>query len=177
LATINHPEAQWFDPPLEPEESLEVYFAATQKLEHENHARMNRHAFAVLIYRSSGNPPMEIIYQSRSLETHAQRGNLGALLTIFECLTLNEAEDHEVNIYTAEQYILGLPHRVGAWIEDRKKRSVRDLYEKLLPYVSNGAWPRVHLIRQPKGGLHGQRRKGALGLANDELSRLFPPIE
>src|SRR5262249_6825772 len=136
-----------------------------------------RHAFAVVIHRSSDNVPMVICHQSKSTETHAQRGNLGAVLMIFECLTRNEAQDNEVIIYTAEEYILGLRLHVRTWIADKKKRSVRDLYEKLLPYVSDGAWPRVHFMRQPKGGLHGKRRDYALALANGELAQLFPVAE
>jgi hypothetical protein len=165
------------DPPLQPGENLEVYFAATHKLQHEDPSGLNRHAFAVVIHRSSGHAPIEIRPpQSRSSETHAQRGNLGAILTIFEWLNLNEAQDHEVTVYTAEAYLLGLRSQIGTWINDRKKRSVRDLYEKLSPYLGNGAWPRVNFMRQPKGGLHGQRRGQALDLANEALSRLFPAI-
>ena len=170
------PSIERFNPPLQPEESLEVYFAATQRLRHEDPSGLDRHAFAVVIHRSSGNQPVVICHQSRSSETHAQRGNLGAVLTIFECLEANSAQDHEVTIYTAEAYILSLRSQVGSWIKDKRKRSVRDLYERLRPYVSNGAWPRVHFMRQPKGGLRGERRAQALGLANEELSRVFPPI-
>jgi hypothetical protein len=179
---MDHPTPQRFVPELEPDETLEAYFAATHKLEHEDASGLNRHAFAMAINRSratpggvaSDNGPMVRCHQSRSADTHNQRGNLGAVLTIFECLIRNEAQDHEVTLYTAEDYILGPRSLVRTWIADRKKRSVRDLYEKLLPYVSDAAWPRVHLMRQPKGGLHGQRRDYALALANGEL---FPSIK
>src|SRR5437773_7080739 len=77
------------DPPLTPEEAIEAYIAASD----ERHRGPRRHAFAVILHFSSGRDPIEITSpQSTSPGTHAQRANLGAIITMLEWLVLNQAQ-------------------------------------------------------------------------------------
>jgi len=161
---------QPINPPLDPGETLEVYYFTAA------HAVGPRsHAFAVVIHRSSSKPTIEIISPpSLSPETHNQRGNLGAVITVFEWLELNQAQDHDVTIYSPDDHILMLPEKVAAWAKDRK-RSCRDLYEKLLPRPKG--WPRVQFMRPPTLVPHAKRRERAEVLAKERLIQGFPAVE
>ena len=155
---------QPINPPLEPGEILEVYFAAADKKE-----PLRRHAFGIVIYRSGQEKPIEIAPPpSLSPDTHAQRGNLGAVITIFEWLELNQAQDHDVTIYTVEEYIRDLE---GS--SQKKGSKLKDLYARIVPILK--AWPRVRFL--PLNDLRDvERRERALKLARDRVEQLFPPI-
>jgi hypothetical protein len=93
--------------------------------------------FGIVIHRSTQQEPIEIASPpSFSPQTNAQRGNLGAVITIFEWLELSQAQGHEVAIYTAEQYILDL--EASSCNKDSK---VKDLYAIIVPKL--GDWPLV----------------------------------
>jgi hypothetical protein len=159
---------QPINPPLEPGEILEVYFAAVHAV---GPAEPRRHAFAVVIHRSSGKPPVEISpRQSWTKDTNAQRGNLGAIITAFDWLEINQGQDHDVTIYSAEPYILTLEASARS-----KGSKVKDLYAKIVPKL--GEWPRVRFVHQPKAGLHADRRDRAKALADEKLRQVFPAVE
>jgi hypothetical protein len=129
---------QPIDPPLEPGEKLEVYFAADHDL-----TPPRRHAFGIVIDRSSGHPPIEISpAASLSPDTHSQRGNLGAVITVFEWLERNQAQGHDVTIYSKEPYILDLEASSRS-----KGTKVKDLYDLIVPKLKD--WPRVHFLSSP----------------------------
>jgi hypothetical protein len=153
------------DPRLQPGETLEVYFAATHKM-----SPPRRHAFGIVIHRSSGQASIEIAPPpSLSPNTHAQRGNLGAVITIFEWLELNQAQGHAVTIYTTEDYILDLEGSAR-----KSKSKLKDLYALTAPKLKD--WPQVRIVRLPEKAPHIDRRGKALKLGNAAMRQLFPPI-
>src|SRR5947207_3271260 len=87
------------DPPLTPEEAVEAYIAASD----ERRRGPVRHAFAVILHFSSGRDPIEITSpKSWSPGTHAQRGNLGAIITVLDWSVLNQAQTNHVTIYVID---------------------------------------------------------------------------
>jgi hypothetical protein len=156
------------DPPLEPGEKLEVYFAAAHVTDF---AQPRRHAFGIVIHRSSGHPPTEISPPASWLpNTNSQRGNLGAVITIFEWLEKSTAQAHDVTIYSAESYIQDLE------ASSRSKGSkLKDLYDIILPKLKD--WPQVRFEPQPHVRPHTERRDRALQLAKETMQEVFPPVE
>lgn len=101
---------QRLEPPLAPGESIEAYIAAS-----DHPGPPARHAFAVVFHFSSGREPIVISPpQSRSPGTHSQRGNVGAVLTLFEWLNLNQAQAHFVTVYSLDKFIVNIRHSVQA---------------------------------------------------------------
>jgi hypothetical protein len=157
------------DPPLDSTEGIEAYFAATHKTDG---PILQRHAFAIVIEFPGGQrEPVEISPRlSLREETNNQRGNLGAVLTIFEWLKKNHAQANEVVVHTSEKFIV---ENLDASAKDKTKRSkLRDLYDKY--QVLREELPGPTFMKCSK---NHPRRQRALDLANAKLRQVFPPID
>ena len=173
---MEHPIAQAIKkerlhPLLDPKETLEVYFAAVH---HKGGKGPSGHAFAAKVFPSSGRDLAPIKWRSLDEESHNQRGNLGAVLSIFEWLSEN-ARSNDVLIHTAEKYIATLPDNVSNWAEDQSS-SVQDLYQLLLPYFQDCLWQHVR-IKWTSAKAQAKRREPLKTLAKRELNALIESVE
>ena len=157
------------DPPLGPEDAIEAYIGVSD----ERYRGPRRHAFAVILHFSSGRDPIEITSpQSTSSGTHAQRANLGAIITMLEWLVLNQAPANHVTIYVIDEWMANLQHALRS-----KGSKMADLYRKIGPLLE--ACPHVHfnwLKAVVPEGIHHERHARAYSLARETVQQLLEPV-
>lgn len=166
---VVRPVIKKLDKDLEPEELIEIYFSAV-------HQRgVAKHSSAITFCLSSGQIVAPILWNSLNKETHNQRGNIGSVISILEWIDKNNAREHEVNVYTVEEWMFKygqILDNVNKWRTDKDKKVNWGLYQKILSHRDNcGRWPRIKFIHPKEvDELHVQRHADAYALAWDLLS-------
>lgn len=167
---VDHPVTkliQPINPPLTSDEAIEAYFGVSDERRHDP----VRHAFVLLVYVGDRTDPVQVVWQSRSPDTHAERAKLGAVLSMLNWLVVNNAQANPVTVYVIDEWMVNLRKTV---------RSVRpnmaELYRKIGPLLE--AYPQVRFkwLKAVPEGKHHERRARAQSLAREEVQQLFDSV-